>query len=374
MERPQAAPTVSEMTVRKPFRFGALLAAGLLGAAGAGPPSALAIVDGERVAIADAPWAVSFTSMLRGRRVHFCSATVIAPRRVLTARHCVDHHDIWQYRIVSGSETPERTAPTETRIARVWSPILFDWDKAQFELNDSDLAVIETTGDLRAPALPLSAPDTALVPGEPVWTYGYGFTNHVLRKNGPALLRRAQMRLYARAQCAESDFGDVATALCAQRAEVPGGGVIASGDSGGGLVRQGAGGLELVGVNSAVSTGEMADRISGFASVPALHAFVTAPESGHELPIPRDRATWRGTARVGARLRCSASFNAAPTMTHTTWRVTPRRGRARSYVARGSWKVPSSAAGQTVACSVFGGLTKTFGSTSEWSSAAKVTR
>jgi hypothetical protein len=105
-----------------------------------------------------------------------------------------------------------------------------------------------------------------------------------------------------------------------------------------------------------------------------LHAFVARPESGHELPIPRARASLKGTARVGARLRCAVSFNATPKLTHATWRVTPRRGRERRYVARGEWKVPPSAAGQTVACSGFGGQTKTFGSTSEWSRAAKVTR
>lgn len=347
----------------------------LLAAMAIAPAPAAAIVDGERVGSAQAPWAASIAIPAGGRPAHHCSATVIAPRRVLTARHCVEHSDMWRRLVVTGTDDPERKAGARTRVTRVWAPIVLDYDDPRTSLNDADVAVVETAGDLKAPALPLTASGTALAPDEPVWTYGFGYTNGESdRRSGPSLLRRAQMRLYTRAQCAESDFGDVPTALCARRADGPGGGIVSNGDSGGGVVREGAAGKELVGVNSVASLGSLGSTTSGFASVPALHAFVTAPERGFELPMPRGRARLLGRPRVGARLRCGGSLAPKPKLTETRWQVTPRKGRATVATTRGAWRVPASARGAKVACALYGGFNDTYGSQTEWSRAATVRR
>lgn len=356
--------------------MGVLLLGALLAAASLAPPRAAAIIDGERVATADAPWAVSLQIPIRGKRAaHHCSGTVIGPRRVATARHCVEHPDVWQRIVVTGSDDPERQEGSRTRVAHVWAATTLDYDSANVDISFRDLAVVETTGDLRAPALPLTPPDAAFAPAESVWSYGYGFTNgEDDNRSGPSLLRRAHMRLHTRAECAESDFGDEPFSICARRFEGPGGGVLDNGDSGGGLVRQGPAGLELLGVNSVGTRGMLALQISGFASVPALHDFVTAPETGYELPLPRGRAKVSGKARVGARLRCSATFAPAPRVTRVHWLVTPRKGRARIQSAKGAWKVPASARGGTVACAAYGGATDFYGSRTEWSRATAVRR
>lgn len=356
---------------------GALLAGGLLAAAGLSPPPAGAVVDGERVAIADAPWAVSLETQSKGRWTHACSATAIAPRRLLTARHCVEHNDVWQRTVVAGSDDPTRTAARRTTtVARVWVPVLLDFDRPGAKLNRGDLAVVETRGEIGAPALPLSAADTALAAEEPVWAYGFGFTTlDYARQRGPALLRRAFMRLHTPAQCGESDFGDEPTALCGHRGEGAAGGILANGDSGGGLVRLGAAGPELLGVNSAATHGELSDTLSGFASVPALHAFVTDPARGFELPTPLGRPAIRGTARVGKRVRCAARFSRPVRRVQVAWQLTRRGSRPLLFTSGAKpWKVPAAARGRTLACRATGGLTEMYGSTTELSRTTEVTR
>lgn len=355
----------------------ALLAGGGLLAAAVLAPSALAVVAGERVNGKDAPWAVSLQVRVGSSWRHACSATVIGPRRVLTARHCAEHLDTWQWTAVAGNGDPTARGARRVAVTRVWVPILLDLDRAGASLAESDVAVGETDRDLGVPALPLTAPGTPLAGEEPVWAYGFGLTSRDWSKPaGPALLRRAAMRLYTPAQCAESDFGDEPTGLCAHRAEGPGGGTLSNGDSGGGVTRQGANGPELVGVNSTASTAGLIDSASGFASVPALHAFITAPERGFELPRPRGRARVSGRVRVGARIRCAASWTRPVRRVEVRWQLTragAARGRVLSTGAR-PWKVPRTAAGLRLSCAVIGGLSENYGSRTEWSSPIEVKR
>ncbi|ADB48911.1 S1 family peptidase [Conexibacter woesei] len=337
---------------------GALGAAVALGAALA--PPAAAIVGGERVASRDAPWAVSLL-VQAGREArwhHRCSATVIAPRRVVTARHCVEHQDAWRARAMVGSDDPERRPGRTVAVSRIWVSALLDWDDPGVIEREGDVAVIETASDIPAPALPLAAPGTTIAGGETVWPYGFGRIDREGRPTSePALLRRAVMRGHTEAECAESDFGDQSSLLCASRAEGAGGGTVAPGDSGGGLVHQGASGPELLGVTSVASRGELRDEISGFVSIPLTHAFVTDPARGVELPRPLARSTLKGRARVGERVRCMARFAPVVTRVRTRWTVTGKGARALRYTsgAKGL-RLPAATLGRTLTCYVVGEL------------------
>jgi hypothetical protein len=194
---------------------------------------------------------------------------------------------------------------------------------------------------------------------------------------GPALLRRAAMLLYTPAQCAESDFGYVPTAFCAHRVEGPGGGNVAKGDSGGGLVRRGAGGFELLGVNSTGSYGQIGAIASGFASVPALHSFVTNPERGIEVPFPVGRALLKGKARVGEHAHCETRWSVPVRHVRVRWTATRRGARALDFRSGPApWKVPPSVSGRKLTCAVTGMLTPDmyYGSQTDPSRALEVKR
>ncbi|MDO8184969.1 S1 family peptidase [Conexibacter sp. JD483] len=352
---------------------GALAVGGLLALAGLVPPGAHAIVDGERVTSAQAPWVVSFVSETGERRFHTCSGTAVGPRRVVTARHCVEHSGTWRDLVISGSDRPESAPGKGIALAHVWVPVLID--ELRGDMSDSDLAVVETARDLGVPALPLAAAGFAAAPAEPVHAYGFGASDRSAARDEPALLRRAAMRMHTPAECGESDFGNNLTAICAERLVGPGGGNVSFGDSGGGLVREGAGGPELLGVNSVITGGMHSDDLAGFASVPALRGFLDAPERGYELPRPLSAARLRGAARVGGTARCEVRWSLAVKRRKTVWRLTRRGARERRIEGRAlTLKLPASARGWRLSCAVSGGLSELYGSTSEWSREIEVKR
>src|ERR1700754_2456903 len=110
------------------------------------PSPAGAIVAGERVAIGDAPWAAGLRTQPERGAGWFqqCSAPVIGPRRVATARHCVEHDDVWRGRVMVGSDDPDRRPGPTVAISRVWVTELFDWSSATSLDRAGDVAVIET--------------------------------------------------------------------------------------------------------------------------------------------------------------------------------------------------------------------------------------
>lgn len=320
------------------------------------PVPAGAIVGGERIAAADAPWTVSLQTPDRTGGAHgsghFCSATVIGPRKVLTARHCTEGTRLHESVVMTGSDDPAARPGRRVTIARAWVSALIRDQGVLFTLREpGDVAVLETTADLGVPALPLSSAGVELPGGEPVTAYGYGRASWVrLPPRETALLRRARMLLYSQAQCDESNLAPASWFLCGGPAAVPGGGVVAMGDSGGTLVREGAAGPELLGVSSTGTDGPLRDRVSGFASVAALRGFIEDPASGVELPRPVGAARVVGRARVGARVRCELRWSPRPERVRVTWVL--RAGGDDRVLRSGAdgLRLPSSARGRRVSC------------------------
>lgn len=341
---------------------------------GAAPPAA-AVVDGERVAIADAPWAVTLQTPAKDRLHHACSGTVIGPRRVLTARHCVEHETLWRSFATVGTDAP-RTAPgRKVPIARIWVPGMWDWDRRDVD-QPADVAVIETASDLGTPIMPLVAAGAATARGTAVWAYGFGSTDAARTKLKEAtLLRRASMTLYTAAECAESDFSAAPFTICARRGDGPGAGILGPGDSGGGLIQQGPNGAEVVGVNALGSRGELGRRTGGFGDVAAMHAFITDPASGIELPRPVAKAVVKGTPRVGQSVRCEASWTPRVKWVTVRWLAT-RRGGREIVLTSGpkGLKVPAKVAGRRLACEATGWIGEFYGATTIQSTAVEVIR
>jgi hypothetical protein len=312
-----------------------------------------AIVRGERIAAADAPWAVSLQDP-RGEGAagsgHYCSGTAIGPRAVLTARHCVDWERAHASVVMTGSDDPAKAPGPKLRIARTWVPGVLGATGAALE-RYGDVAVLETTGDLGVPALPLVAAGTVLPADTPVIAYGYGRVSLLDSPSGEtALLRRAAMRMYSREQCSESDLAPQSWGLCARPDDGPGGGLVASGDSGGGLVHIGPQGPEIVGVSSTATSGPMRDSVSGFASVAVLRAFVADPRSGVELPRPTGVPRVRGVARVGGRVRCDARFAPRPQRVEVAWFAVRGRSVRALRSGAGALTIPATARGTRVSC------------------------
>src|SRR5205085_11700851 len=71
-------------------------------AALARPEARASIIGGETAAPGTWPWA-AFVADFQGDQATVCTGTVVAPRVVLTAAHCVTDATVDDYRVVTGS-------------------------------------------------------------------------------------------------------------------------------------------------------------------------------------------------------------------------------------------------------------------------------
>lgn len=138
------------------------------------------IIGGDVASIADFP-SLSFVAVTPGRGGGFaCTGTVIAPRVVLTAAHCVENLDGGgfippsQYRVVTGFANPYRTSRaqrsvvTSTHVSPEYNP----------GTGRGDAGILILAAPVTAPPIALAtAADSALYEGgAPVELAGWGLT------------------------------------------------------------------------------------------------------------------------------------------------------------------------------------------------------
>jgi secreted trypsin-like serine protease len=230
----------------------ALLAGTALPAAGAsaGPTAGSSIVGGYR---AD-PAAWPFVAALYFKGEFYCSGSVIAPTRVLTAAHCAKGLKTARIRVVTGRPQLKRKNVGQT------SKVSAKAIHPDYGVNQRhDVAVLTlATATVATPVTLASESEDAAhtVPGTRLRVAGYGARDQ-LGFRLPGYLKETVERMLPNRRCRRvygKRFFSAKTMICAQGRRIPRGrGVrtqICSGDSGGPLVADTPAGVRQVGVVS----------------------------------------------------------------------------------------------------------------------------
>jgi hypothetical protein len=279
---------------------------------------------------ATAPWmaTIARTGSEPLPQRELCGGVLIAPDRIATASHCLDHGDptLLELHIGGGtlSTDPGWTVPIKGFATNPGFRLVPSPDNPQ-NLDDAaaadDAAIIVLAHPVwGVPVLPVAKHSPA--PGTPVTAFGHGL---------PAIdaLQEGKLSVLDHASCDQQMAGtvDAASVLCAQHP----GTTICAGDSGGPLVGEGP---ELVGLTSFSGevTGKQCgqDTPAGFADAAKLRAFLVQP---HPVlaPMPTADPTITGTKTAGSTVTCQAPkwTGHAPDSTTHTWdenKVDPTSG------------------------------------------------
>lgn len=161
----------------------------------------------------NAPWAARL--FVNGQQN--CTATIIAPTYILTAKHCVSSSGTYTFRIGSLDQTSGGTMATGVAITRH---------------STADLAIVRLDRSVSATYSPLGTASNVAV-GQTVQVYGWGATC----TGQPEINCQSRYLKYANVRVTSVSCRDYTggVAVCAQRID----GITAGGDSGGPMFASG---------------------------------------------------------------------------------------------------------------------------------------
>jgi secreted trypsin-like serine protease len=271
-------------------------------------PASISIAGGTPAAAGAYPWQAALISSQAPQRPNayqryfFCGGTLIEPRRILTAAHCVVGVNPGQIDVLVGGLRMNNPEMKRIHVSRIAADPNYNLRTSN---PGSDVAILRLARPVPAIApLPLisGAEAGTLAPGSPVRAVGWGQTS--AKSTAPLnILRQADLRLVPDSRCTAvySKVFHPGTQLCA--GGTPGKGSC-FGDSGGPLlVDDGAGGWRELGVvNAAASC--VTDRFPQlYARVSALRGFALSTSPVYAAVNLR-RPSIRGHFAVGSLLRC----------------------------------------------------------------------
>ena len=278
-----------------------------------GPDASASIVNGRSTSIGEWPWQVALTVSKRAApripvsKRFFCGGSVLAPRLVITAGHCVadlNRRQVRRIEIISGRTSLNSNRGQVARVKSLRMPLNAAGKRRYrtiYGTADWDVALLVLATSLDAEPVKLAGPgeEAASAVGQIGWITGWGntsgFTDRLPRKlqvarqvvMGNGLCRRDDGVAFKRSRmvCIGGPAGNTSTCL---------------GDSGGPLVVATSAGYRLIGLTSygdgicratfpSVDTRLAADPIRGWVARTALALTGTDVLGSGGVPEPSPR-------------------------------------------------------------------------------------
>ena len=299
------------------MRLGARVLVGLVCALMAAPASA--IIDGRVASPGAYPWMVALVSNnVRPQNApsgQFCGGVLIAPKRVLTAAHCLEGlGSPRSFRVIVGRSRLSANDGEQIAVRAYGHEPRFG-SGSDSDTIPYDVGIIELSRAAREPTIPLlsAAEGAATAPGTAVRMVGWGairqvspdpFTDAVEIPSDT--LREADLKILSGDQCERVDGRFfIASLMTCVVDPVRGSGVACHGDSGGPLIVQTASGWRLLGVTSFGTDGCDAKGVPAvFSSATGMAHFILSRRP-ILAPAPVRRPRVQGRRDVGKTLRCA---------------------------------------------------------------------
>ncbi|MDQ5894110.1 MAG: Serine protease [Actinomycetota bacterium] len=223
----------------------------------------ISIVNGRNTSINDWPWQVALTF---GRKVapgtstsrrFFCGGSVLAPRLVITAGHCVadfNRRQIRRLEIVSGRTSLNSSRGQVVSVSGLRMPLDSSGKRRYRPYRGAanwDVALLTLASPVSAEPIRLAGPDEleAWSTGRIAWTTGWGVTSGFSNRV-PTRLKVARQVIMGTGLCRRADGRAFQPATMTCLGGPAGNASACSGDSGGPLVVATSDGYRLVGVTS----------------------------------------------------------------------------------------------------------------------------